>query len=143
MVKFCAEACQAYISQKILADTTEDVTCHSMVAMDDDSDSNDEYEDDDMDGIENYDGVADDDDQNNEHREDGSHQKTIHSSKQRHHYDASVCHVVRGDVFLMDCVKNVKYDRIYVGAEAPESLMDTVKSLLNPFGIAVVRHDQA
>ncbi|ETV89527.1 hypothetical protein, variant 1 [Aphanomyces astaci] len=49
----------------------------------------------------------------------------------------SVCHVVCGDVFRMNVAKNMKYDRIYVGARAPERLQDMMKELLNPFGIVV------
>ncbi|KAF0690455.1 Aste57867_18187 [Aphanomyces stellatus] len=51
--------------------------------------------------------------------------------------DVGVCEVVCGDAFRMDTKKNVKYDRIYIGAGAPERMIDTVKELLNPFGIAV------
>ncbi|ETW08483.1 hypothetical protein, variant 1 [Aphanomyces invadans] len=49
----------------------------------------------------------------------------------------SVCSIVCGDVFRMDVAKNMKYDRIYVGARAPDRLLAMAKELLNPFGIVV------
>ncbi|OQR99066.1 hypothetical protein ACHHYP_07402 [Achlya hypogyna] len=51
--------------------------------------------------------------------------------------DFSVCQAVHGSVFTMDCAANIKYDRIYVGAGAPTSLITTVHSLLKPLGIAI------
>ncbi|EQC32538.1 hypothetical protein SDRG_09861 [Saprolegnia diclina VS20] len=51
--------------------------------------------------------------------------------------DYSVPHVVQGSIYTMECAANVKYDRIYVGAGAPESLIATIHALLKPMGIAI------
>ena len=40
-----------------------------------------------------------------------------------------------GDVFALDCARNVLYDRIYVGAEAPVRYLSVWQRLLAPGGI--------
>ncbi|CAK4130794.1 unnamed protein product [Aphanomyces euteiches] len=69
----------------------------------------------------------------------GANQEDIDQAikKLRRQANVGVCDAVCGDAFSMETVKNMKYDRIYVGGGAPLSLIETVKELLNPFGIAV------
>lgn len=43
----------------------------------------------------------------------------------------------QGDIFKLDIDRNIKYDRIYVGAEAPRSSLLHFCKLLNPNGVLV------